>query len=242
MNDSDPFKSAPFPTPERPLTGMTLLAVEDSRYARDALRLMALHSGARIRWAGSLTAAERHLEICRPSVVIVDLGLPDGDGTRLIARLHAAAPRIGIILGTSGDDAAGATVIEAGADGFLPKPITSLASFQELILSHLPEACRPMGPRIVNDEVIRPDALTYHEDLHHVADLLTDEPEDKVLDYVAQFITGVARSAGDLALLSAGEALTITRMQRRACRTHVARIAGLIQDRLNGSTSLERGI
>lgn len=242
MDDRDLFQSASFPNPARPLLGLTLLAVEDSRYASDALRLMALRSGARIRQAGTLAEAERHLGLYRPSVIIVDLGLPDGDGLLLIARLHRASPRIGIILGSSGDEDAGDAVIKAGADGFLPKPVASLANFQELILSQLPEACRPMGPRIVNDDVIRPGAQSYREDLIHVAELLNGAPEGKVLDYIAQFLTGIARCAGDLALQSAGEALTIARMQRRACRGPAARIAALVQDRLNAAPGSKRRV
>ncbi|MDX1780929.1 MAG: response regulator [Thalassovita sp.] len=242
MDDSDHFQSGGFPTPSRPLTGLTLLAVEDSRFAFEAFRLLALHSGARLRRADSLTAAERHLAIYRPSAIIVDLGLPDGDGTRLIAKLHHAIPRIGIILGTSGDDAADDAVRAAGADGFLAKPVRSLATFQELILSLLPGGCRPLEPRVVNDEEIRPDTLTYHEDLAHIAELLRQSPEGRGLDYVAQFLTSIARSAGDLPLLSAGEALTIARMQQRACLDQVARITDLLRDRIDGRSALQRGI
>ena len=242
MNDSDQFRPGRFPTQARPLTGLTLLVVDDSRFACDAFRLLALRSGARTRRADSLVAAERHLEICRPSVIIVDQGLPDGDGAELIARLHCACPRIGIILGTSGDDAAGAEVLAAGADGFLAKPVNSLAVFQELILSSLPEGCRPMEPRIVNDAVIRPGILPYREDLAYIAELLRQPVEDGALDYVAQFLTGLARCASDMALLSAGEALTIARMQHRACREQVARIVTLVQDRLNDRSGLQGGV
>jgi CheY-like chemotaxis protein len=54
-----------------------------------------------------------------------------------------------IVLGTSGAEreAAATSCVAVGADGFLPKPVPSVAAFQTAILDHLPEALRPNGPR-----------------------------------------------------------------------------------------------
>ena len=91
------------PTREQPLAGITALLVEDSRCASEAMRLLALKSGARLRRADSLAAAHRHLSVYRPMLVIVDMGLPDGSGAELIGTLARAEPRVPVLLGTSGD-------------------------------------------------------------------------------------------------------------------------------------------
>lgn len=233
MDDSDPF-AAPhrLPTPTRPLLGLTVLVVEDSRYACEAMRLLCLRSGARIRRADCLKSARRHLQVYRPSVIIVDLGLPDGSGADLIEELAVTQPRVGVILGTSGDEFAEGCAIAAGADGFMAKPITSLAAFQEAILTKLPADRQPTGPRVLYDETVHPDPIAYQDDMAHVADVLNDHTEGKILDYVAQFVGGVARSADDHILAEAAEELAKARASGQPVTSDAARIAGLVQDRL----------
>ena len=113
-----------------PMRGMTVLAVEDSRFASEALRLMCQRSGARLRRAETLAVARAHLRLYRPDAIIVDLGLPDGRGEGLIRDLVLAALRPKVILGTSGSTSGRMSAIAAGADGFLEKPVESLAMFQ----------------------------------------------------------------------------------------------------------------
>ncbi len=233
MDDSELFAAAQrLPTSNRPLLGLTILVIEDSRYACEAMRLLCLRSGARIRRADCLKSARRHLKVYRPSVVIADLGLPDGSGGDLIEELAAASPRVGVILGTSGDENGETIAMAAGADGFLAKPITSLASFQQKILSLLPAERQPAGPRELKDEEIHPDEMAYQDDMAHAADVLSESQEDKALDYVAQFLGGVARSAGDGVLAEAATGLATARAQGLPLAADTARIAGLVQDRL----------
>ncbi|MBQ2260577.1 MAG: response regulator [Loktanella sp.] len=123
----------------RPLLGETVLLVEDSRFASEAIRLLCQRAGARLRRADNVANAWRHLAVYRPSILLVDLGLPDGSGLDLISTLSRASPRISVILGISGDAAAGDAVLRAGADAFLTKPVAGLAAFQATILRHLPD-------------------------------------------------------------------------------------------------------
>lgn len=194
------------PNALRPLLGLTVLIVEDSRYASEALRLMCLRSGARIRRADCLASARRHLAAYRPSVSIVDLGLPDGRGEALIAELRTMLPPVPVILGASGDDGAEARALEAGADGFLAKPIASLAAFQQAILSRLNDPERQML-RALPSEAITPDPLALRDDLIHAAEVLHPDAGEAALDYAAQFLRVLARSAGDAPLEQAANRL-----------------------------------
>lgn len=234
MDDSNPLTANHrVATSTRPLLGLTILVVEDSRFACEAMRLLCLRSGARIRRADCLRSARRHLQIYRPSVAVVDLGLPDGSGAELIEELSESVPRIAVILGTSGDDFSENIAIAAGADGFLSKPITSLAVFQNAILSHLPADRQPIGPRTINNESIRPDTIAFLDDMAHMAELLNNQLDDKTLDYVAQFINGVARSAEDEPLAQAATDLAHARASGAPVASNAARIAGMVQDRLH---------
>lgn len=190
----------PRPTKARPLLGLTVLVIEDSRYASEAMRQMCLRSGARIRRADCMASARRHLNVYRPSVAIVDLGLPDGSGLELIRTMNADRTRVPILLGTSGAEReeAAAACADAGADGFLPKPVPSLAAFQAAILEHLPEGLRPAGPRAASTDRVAPDPVALREDLAHALDLLMLETPP--LPYLRRFLIGLARSAEDRSL------------------------------------------
>jgi DNA-binding NarL/FixJ family response regulator len=233
MDTNDPFTANyPTPTATRPLLGLTVLVVEDSRYACEAMRLLCLRSGARIRRADCIRSARRHLQVYRPTVVVVDMGLPDGNGADLIAELAQAETEKSVVLATSADDNLAEEAAIAGAQGFLSKPITSLAVFQQLILAALPADRQPPGLRPVVNDQITPDEIAYHDDINYAAELLDNLTDEKALDYIAQFLEGVARSVEDGGMEEAARALAIRRAAGQTVISETAQIAGLIQKRL----------
>ncbi|TJZ91031.1 response regulator [Paracoccus gahaiensis] len=238
---TDPQKPLPhwqLSLPRRPLSGLTVLVVEDSRFASEAVRLLCLKSGARIRRADCLRSATRHLRTYRPAVVIVDLGLPDGCGAQLIADLNALEPRLSVILAMSGDPDRRAEALAAGADGFLPKPVESLALFQQAILSALPPERVASGLRVLPDDVIHPDRSGLRDDLAHVAEVLSNARDTTAVDYIARFLAGVARSSHDAALEAAAAALASDHLAGHALAADLARISSLIQDRLSRASEI----
>lgn len=238
MDRNDPIAphlaapQVPAPTAERPLLGLTMLVVEDSRFACEAIRLLCLRSGARIRRADCLRSARRHLAVYRPAILLVDIGLPDGSGMELLAELSQASPRIEVILGMSGETALEPGVLAAGADGFLAKPFTSVAGFQERVLALLPRERRPSGPRALPRGEITPDRMAFQDDIAHIADLLEESQTGPTLDYVAQFLTGLAHSAEDRGLEKAARQLARSRASGEPAASETALVAGLLQERL----------
>ncbi|RYH08569.1 response regulator [Tropicimonas sp. IMCC6043] len=223
------------PTPERPLLGLTILVVEDSRFACEAMRLLCLRSGARIRRADCLASAHKHLAVYRPSAVIVDMGLPDGNGAELIRELVASDQRAPVILATSGDPSVATEALAAGADGFLEKPIISLAAFQQAVLVHLPADARPRTPHVVSGDIVSPDLFALKDDLSHIAEVISQPMDDEQMEYLAQFLASVARSAGDPDLDRAAQTLRRAVLDRKPPRRAIGAISDLVETRLTGT-------
>lgn len=196
---------SPAPTPERPLAGVVVLAVEDSRFACEALRLMCLRLGARLRRADSIAAAGVHLARYRPDVVLVDLGLPDGRGSDLIARL-AREPDYArpAILCHSAEDGAEDVGRAAGATGFLPKPLPGLAAVRAALVAQLPGRSWLFGGT-ADVALPPPDTLALRDDLMHAARHHAAAPGDEAAPYLRGFVAGLARVSGDAALAAAAQ-------------------------------------
>ncbi len=130
---------SPLPEPG-PLAGLTITLVEDDKPASDAFRLLALTGGARVRRADTLTSARRHVALYRPHVVIVDIGLPDGNGLDLIRDLAGmTAPRLAVVAISGGDPSEWASAArEAGAGAVLAKPIRGVEQLRAAIAEAMP--------------------------------------------------------------------------------------------------------
>jgi DNA-binding NarL/FixJ family response regulator len=80
--------------------------------------------------AGALSAAAE----LRPDAALVDVGLPDGDGTSLAAELTALPWRPRVVLTSSDADAVDADRAEqVGAVGFLPKSDLTNGSLHRML-------------------------------------------------------------------------------------------------------------
>ncbi|MBY0351977.1 response regulator [Tabrizicola sp.] len=220
-----PFRHDPLvppPTPggaPLPLQGLTLMIVDDSRFACDALRLILNRAGARLRRAESLEIARLHLNCYRPDLAIIDLGLPDGRGEDLIAELSAAGFPV---LGISGDPDGRDAALDAGAAAFVEKPIGSVAGLVRLIR----QLTTGVGPVEKGEETPSPagDPVALRDDLARAASLIA-APGDP--GYARAFVQSLARASGDLALEAAVRTSHTAFDRARLARMIAERLAAL---------------
>lgn len=178
------------------LEGMTVLLVEDSRHAAEGLRLICRRLGARMRRAGGVAEARRHLATYRPDLVLVDLGLPDAPGEALIAEV-ARTPNAPLLIALSGAGDGQAARL-SGAQAFLAKPVSVAALVATLrdLLANAPGDV-PL-PDVAAAPPVR-DALALHADYFHAAQLV----DGADAAYARGFVASLARDAGDVELAEA---------------------------------------
>jgi DNA-binding response OmpR family regulator len=103
---------------------MRVLLVEDT-WALAELTRAALHdAGFAVDHAATFAESVASVAAQAPDVIVLDLGLPDGDGLRLIATLRRAGLRIPILVVTArgglNDRIEG---LDGGADDYVVKPV-----------------------------------------------------------------------------------------------------------------------
>lgn len=119
--DQPPAAPAPSTKPRR----LRILLVEDHEDTARVLARLLRMRGHDVRVATSIHSAESilHHEIDPPHLLLSDIGLPDGSGLELPARLSGAASAKKIVLSGYGSDEDVARSRQAGFDEHLTKPI-----------------------------------------------------------------------------------------------------------------------
>ena len=113
----------------------SVLVVDDDAGFRDlATRILTSWGHVVIGEAGSVAEALAQAAKLRPDMVLVDIGLPDGDGFSLTEQLVAMPWEVRVVLISSQADRTTVQAAQrAGADSFLPKDELSSAALRQLI-------------------------------------------------------------------------------------------------------------
>jgi DNA-binding response OmpR family regulator len=98
-----------------------VLVVDDEPELADAVVAVLERHGFPTRWVTTL--ADARLYAADSSLMLLDLGLPDGDGLTACAELAARVPVI--VISARGDEVDRVIALESGADDYLAKPFST---------------------------------------------------------------------------------------------------------------------
>lgn len=99
-----------------------VLVVEDQADIRAVLRAMLAAAGYRVVEAGTVARALVEARSHKPDLLLVDLGLPDGDGVDLIRAVRGWSVAPILVLSARTREAEKVLALDAGADDYVTKP------------------------------------------------------------------------------------------------------------------------
>jgi two-component system KDP operon response regulator KdpE len=103
-------------------SGPLVLLVEDEDATRTALDRHLTARGYRVDGANDVRSALARWEARRPDLIMLDLGLPDRDGTDLIRRVRREAETPILVLSARDAERTKVEALELGADDYVTKP------------------------------------------------------------------------------------------------------------------------
>jgi two-component system, OmpR family, KDP operon response regulator KdpE len=102
-----------------------ILVIEDEPAIRNVLRVLLEAEGYRVVEADTAMRAEIEARSHKPDLLLVDLGLPDGDGLKVIRKLRAWSPVPVIVLSARTMEEQKIAALDAGADDYVTKPFSA---------------------------------------------------------------------------------------------------------------------
>ncbi|MEI8169141.1 MAG: response regulator [Rhodoferax sp.] len=103
---------------------LNVLVVEDDREIRAMMQASLSVEGFEVQTAVSLSEARALLQHKPPDLIVLDLGLPDGDGADLVRELRKQHSTPVIVVSARHQEAQKIALLDAGADDYLTKPFS----------------------------------------------------------------------------------------------------------------------
>lgn len=129
---------------ESALPPPVVVIVEDEPRIRDFLRTALTAEQCQVFEAGNCERGRIEAGTRKPDLMIVDLGLPDGDGLELITELRGWSTLPILVLSARTDEQDKVTALDRGADDYLVKPF-GVAELLARVRALLRRAARPPG-------------------------------------------------------------------------------------------------
>ncbi|MCC6678903.1 MAG: response regulator [Phycisphaerales bacterium] len=99
-----------------------VLMIEDEEPIRRFLRATLESQGFRVRESGTAKDGVLQAVMHRPDLILLDLGLPDGDGLAVTKTIRKELASPIVVLSARGQESDKVAALDAGADDYLTKP------------------------------------------------------------------------------------------------------------------------
>ncbi len=149
------MSSPALPSEQRPV----VLLVDDEAQMRRVLRTALDSHGYAVVEAVSIAEAWAAVTARKPELVLLDLGLPDGNGIELCRRLREFSRVPVIVISARGQELDKVEALDAGADDYVTKPFGSseLLARMRVALRHSAQAVHPDLPPTLDFGELRLD-------------------------------------------------------------------------------------
>ena len=131
-----------------------MLVVDDEQAIRRFLRIALGSAGYTVVEADGVQSALAQAAATRPDLVILDLGLPDGDGIEVIRRLREWSEVPIIVLSVRGQEQDKVLALDCGADDYLTKPFGTGELLARMRAALRREARTPEDPVVVVGDLV----------------------------------------------------------------------------------------
>ncbi len=102
-----------------------ILVIEDEPAIRNILKVLLEAERYRVIEADSAVRAEIEARTHKPDLLLLDLGLPDGDGLAIIRRVRAWSPVPIVVLSARTMEEQKIAALDGGADDYVTKPFSA---------------------------------------------------------------------------------------------------------------------
>ncbi len=133
-----------------------VLVVDDELPMRRFLRASLSAHGYHVLEAGTCEEAVRLATSHNPALILLDLGLPDGDGIDLTRRFREWSKAPILVLSARGRETDKVAALDAGADDYVTKPfgLNELLARMRVALRHATSGDRESPPRFELGDVV----------------------------------------------------------------------------------------
>jgi two-component system KDP operon response regulator KdpE len=102
-----------------------ILVIEDDASIREVLQALLGSGGFRVIEAATAARADIEARAHKPDLLLVDLGLPDGDGLTVIRNVRSWSPVPIVVLSARTMEEQKIAALDAGADDYITKPFSA---------------------------------------------------------------------------------------------------------------------